>query len=256
MTRHPKSRQRAFTLIELLVVIAIIAVLAALLVPALHYAREKARATKCMSNLRQLAAAAILYTADHGGRFPQAYRTEFAGGAMVSHSWDFITRRTAGGVDVRPGTLFGTYCGGEIYQCPSFNGESPGAAPGTEDPYTGYNYNTSYIGHGDLEPIREPARIGQVREPAATALFGDGEFEGGANKYMRAPFSDLEGGGDADPSLRLAGTQGFRHRGRTNVGFVDGHVESLRDCYTFGEPGETAPGCGFLSPDNRLYDLD
>ena len=59
------------------------------------------------------------------------------------------------------------------------------------------------------------------------------------------------------PGFFLAGTQGFRHRGKTNVAFCDGHVESLRKPYTAdGSPGNTAPGCGFLSPDNRLYSLD
>ena len=55
-------------------------------------------------------------------------------------------------------------------------------------------------------------------------------------------------------SIRLAGTQGFRHRGLTNVAFCDGHVESLAQPYQYGgEEGFTAQDCGFLSPDNRLY---
>ena len=60
--------QAAFTLIELLVVVAIIAILAALLLPALQRAKESARAAKCMSNLKQMGVAAILYTEDNGGR--------------------------------------------------------------------------------------------------------------------------------------------------------------------------------------------
>lgn len=64
---NPKrpSTGRGFTLVELLVVIAIIAILAALLMPALSGVREKGRQLKCMSNVRQLGIAALNYAADN-----------------------------------------------------------------------------------------------------------------------------------------------------------------------------------------------
>src|ERR1039457_202203 len=64
----PKKRGHAFTLIELLVVIAIIAILAALLLPALSQAKEKARALSCMSQLKQLTLAWLMYAGDNDGR--------------------------------------------------------------------------------------------------------------------------------------------------------------------------------------------
>lgn len=243
---------RGFTLLELLVVIAIISLLAGLLIPGIRMAREEARRIHCLSNLRQCVVAALEYAEAHNETFPPAQYHE--GGTL--YAWDFTTRTSWSGgkknSKVEPGILWDGGGVSRIQQCPSF----AGAANWQEDPFTGYNYNSSYVGHGEGEFNPKPAMISDIRDPANCALFGDGEYEGGANKFMRAPKSDIAGGGDGwGKSMRRAGTQGFRHRGKTNVAFADGHAESLPDCYAFGEPGEVSPDCGFISPDNSLYDL-
>jgi prepilin-type N-terminal cleavage/methylation domain-containing protein len=69
-----KSEERGFTLIELLVVIAIIAILAAILFPVFAQAREKARTTTCISNLKQIGLASNMYLQDYDERFPFAGR--------------------------------------------------------------------------------------------------------------------------------------------------------------------------------------
>ena len=148
----------------------------------------------------------------------------------------------------------------KIHQCPSFKG----AANWADDPYTGYNYNTSYIGgsaavrDGRAVPgtVVMSSKVNEVKKPSECAIFGDGQWVDGANKFMRSPFS-----GKLDEGFfgRYAGTQGYRHLGKTNVAFCDGSVRSVRGCFVETHPVEKeniAPGTGFLSPDNSAYDLE
>ena len=73
--RAQSARYRAFTLIELLVVIAIIAILAAMLLPALAKAKQKAQAITCVNNLKQLSLAWIMYSDDYRGELPPNFST-------------------------------------------------------------------------------------------------------------------------------------------------------------------------------------
>jgi prepilin-type processing-associated H-X9-DG protein len=210
-----------------------------------------------------MAIAAHNYANDQNDYYPIAYLNMDVStpGKVVHRYWDFIVTKdwSSDSFTVKPGFLWQGKTIAKIQQCPSFDGSAN--SPG--DPYTGYNYNTSYIG-GQIGFVPElgsngfipPAKVTDVRRPDQCAMFGDGQYGAGANKFMRAPWPGLR-----DPHFfgRAAGTQGFRHLDRTNVGWCDGHADSRKDVYKETDPAErdnVADGTGFLSPDNRLYALD
>ena len=256
-------RHKGFTLIELLVVLAVIALLAGILMPTLVAARQMGRRLVCLSNLRQMVIAAGNYLADNNEYYPLArfvdnsQATEYV---QKNCEWDFSKVYEFGQMtECKPGALWQGDTNLKIQQCPAFKGNdnSPG------DPFTGYNYNVSFIG-GFLERAEDGTLTGtnstralEVKKPARCVIFGDGQYEDGANKFMRSPWlGKLET--QDDLKLKPYGTQGFRHLHKTNVAYCDGRAETLADRYT--ETHEElidliAEDTGFLSPDNSAYDL-
>ncbi len=254
-------QKKAFTLIELLVVIAIIGLLTAISIPALTYARSQGRTIFCLSNLRQLVIAAHAYSNENEGFYPIAYMSDPdpADSLSLLMDWDFIQTKNwdTNEQKIEPGILWQTTDAGKVQQCPCFTG------PANSDvPYCGYNYNVSYIGHGTGEIVKKPIRPTDVKKPAECALFGDGEYYDGANKFMRSPWKSKYD----SFSFKAAGTQGFRHNGKTNVAWCDGHTSAEKDCYMDTYPAEKQKilqhnqtsniKVGFLSSDDSAYDLE
>ena len=221
--------------------------------PVLAMARQQGKTVLCLSNLRQLTIAADMYTNSNDGYYPIAYMYKVDYPVAVSYAWDFTTIKdwSKNEEKVIPGLLWQGRTIEKIHQCPSFKG----AHNWLNDPYTGYNYNTSYIGHGQRESIETPAKTDQVIRPGNCALFGDGGYISGANKFMRAPWPNT---GDMNFNDRFAGTQDYRHLGATNVAYCDGSAKTVRKLYTETDKwskDKIAKGTGFLSPDNSAYDL-
>ncbi len=251
------KRCKGFTLLELVIVIGVIAMLSSVLLPSLSRAEQYARSIQCLNNLRVMSLAAQTYAVSNDDMYPLAHSTIRIERVRYVYAWDFtqIKDWNTGEVRVEPGLLWEGSHNPKVQQCPSFKGDDTWLG----DPFTGYNYNTSYIGYSqpaDPAARPHPARVDQVESPQRTALFGDGQWASGANKFMRAPFQDAE----HDTFVgRVGGTQGYRHLGGTNVAFCDGHSETWTQRHTEMDPQETmkvAPGTGFLSPDNSLYDLE
>lgn len=152
-------RSRGFSLIELLVVVAIIAILAGILFPVFLSAREHARQSKCLSNLKQLNTALRQYTDDNNGYLPLMSVYHFPG----MPNW-CGTLQTFGITRVEQGSLWPYTRSREIYICPSdvgreAKGLDTGLVPNKKDRQ---NYPLSYSMNGELHKYNSRLRRWEI----------------------------------------------------------------------------------------------
>jgi prepilin-type N-terminal cleavage/methylation domain-containing protein/prepilin-type processing-associated H-X9-DG protein len=235
--KDKEMKRRGFTLIELLVVIAIIAILTAILFPVFARAKESAKTTACASQLRQWSLAWMMYGTDYDET--AAVSVYYSADFSVESAWDFRIDWGTGSPMAGDGLLHPYTKSRDLARCPSFSGEGWGR------PATGYAYNTTYLGG---EPGRGPAAMGAIGSPSETVVFADGGYRQGngtvaGQNYLRAP---------SDPFFAF-GTVHFRHDGRANVAFADGHVKAMRTIHNRVGAGQPF---GSLSADDALYDLN
>lgn len=193
------NNKQGFTLIELLVVIAIIAILAALLLPALASAKEKGRQTCCINSVRQQTLAVLLYADEnHDYLPPTAYND-------------------ANGNEVDWPSLLDPYLNyvAKIHLCPTDRNSKTNS------------YGLSELTFVDLTDPNPPSpvRLASFHSTSITIMQGDIGTEDDFltprpdTLKLTAPGSVLNDDEDARPSTR--------HSGRCDLGFMDGHVEHL-----------------------------
>jgi prepilin-type N-terminal cleavage/methylation domain-containing protein len=152
--------QRGFTLIELLVVIAIIAILAAILFPVFAQAREKARATSCMNNMKQLGLGFKMYMDNYDDTYP------LSGCVGVKNSWVWVPASNS--IDVTQGSIYPFIKTPNAYYCPS-DADETGQTSAHSKTFLSYSMNQNFMnanGVADAGPVTES----DVQEPSETIL--------------------------------------------------------------------------------------
>jgi prepilin-type N-terminal cleavage/methylation domain-containing protein/prepilin-type processing-associated H-X9-DG protein len=235
------EKSRAFTLIELLVVIAIIAILAAMLLPALAKAKAKAQQAGCRNDLKQLTYGLMMYLNDYANVAPACASRNTYG--FQPEDWIYWrTNRPAQplGASLIVGPL-GSGTSTNVFRCPADRDDSQRILDARGDPGNGaYNYSYSITSY-DLDSSGRCRGFSSIRDTAGIwHPFKSTQVVNPAKKYVLIEEQSVLSGPEcADPTGgpindgRWTGYDGSdritgRHNKRGDIGFGDGHVETVR----------------------------
>jgi prepilin-type N-terminal cleavage/methylation domain-containing protein/prepilin-type processing-associated H-X9-DG protein len=206
------ARRKGFTLIELLVVLAVIAILAALLLPALSGAKAKARHVVCLNNLKQLTLGWLLYIDDHEDSLPP---NDGAGhGGSYDGSWVVGNAQTdPDTANIKRGVLFPYANNTEIYRCPA----DKSTVSGNDSLLRFRSYSLS----GYLASPGHLKRYADIRVPGTDSVFvfideEHNSIEDGIFGLFRRPMS------------AWINMPADRHGRMGSISFADGHVSKIR----------------------------
>lgn len=224
-------RQSAFTLVELLVVIAVIAVLSALLLPALARGKYSAQQAACESNLRQLGLATEMYLGDNAGNFFRKCDVPNVAGQQWWFGWlqGMVVSEGQRAFDLSSGVLYPYLRGSDGRLCPSSVWDSSLFKLKGTNVISSYGCNT-YICVGPSQKLVSADRLSR---PAGLALFTDAAqvnvFQAPASPthpmFEEFYYVDLQ---TNYANANNSPNGHFRHRQKANVTFVDGHVDAER----------------------------
>lgn len=237
--------RKAFTLIELLVVIAIIAILAAILFPVFAQAKEAAKKTSCLSNVKNIALASLVYANDYDDDVvPTSYY--FSADYLTSYFWWGTSTYNPGSgtdaVDYTKGLIYPYMKSGAIQNCPDNQGIAPDPYTGSPFAYAmnggvdGFNGMPYWISELPNGPFNNPYIIGfgNFGGPPETGVLTASAFDAPAETIMLSDAAQIAG----NSTLVVTDTAQYgcdftfgvqaRHGGPfSNIGWFDGHSKAM-----------------------------